>query len=563
MESPLPAIEMEERVRIEGRVASALLTAPDDGGMGSSVPPESDLTGVELNIFTAAQHGKTDDIRFLIDSDQANATERDRENVTALHWAAINGMIDTCEYLIERGAEVNAVGGELRATPLQWAARNGLINVMHVLIKHDADPCIFDAQGFNCLHSVVHSSSYWGLLYILCQPGISVDERDSKGHTALQWAVYQGDEVSTRILLKFGADPNAVDDDRLTVLHWAVVRGNKNCIRQLLEKSADVRVRDAEGRTPRDLANELHSGIWRSISDEHGMLDDGSRERRPLNEPHIRFISFLIPAIALCLAFSTLTVFPWYLSLLLAPAVAAAMHLVVLNELLQRRSFRDDIDASPYGAGIIVGSAWWIAYMWFTRLSANISEEPYVHIAFMLAFCTCMCSFVCTMYRDPGICIPLEKDALRSVVEDLIKRDALNVKTFCTHCLVEKPPSARHCSLCKRCVERHSIMKFHAGWVMNCIGTKNHVFFVSFLISLFVGVSILDYLAWNYLRGLDARTQLAHSSCVLPGAVCKLLAKDTFLCSVVVWSTMMQLVWCGLAAIDYIGSLFKRVFGTI
>jgi hypothetical protein len=40
---------------------------------------------------------------------------------------------------------------------------------------------------------------------------IVVDERDNIGHTALHWVVYQRDEVSTQILLKMDASPNAVD----------------------------------------------------------------------------------------------------------------------------------------------------------------------------------------------------------------------------------------------------------------------------------------------------------------------------------------------------------------
>jgi hypothetical protein len=37
----------------------------------------------------------------------------------------------------------------------------------------------------------------------------------------MSWAVYQCDEVSTQILLKMDANPDAVDRDGLTTLHWA------------------------------------------------------------------------------------------------------------------------------------------------------------------------------------------------------------------------------------------------------------------------------------------------------------------------------------------------------
>ncbi|CAB4409645.1 unnamed protein product [Rhizophagus irregularis] len=63
--------------------------------------------------------------RILIENGYAEVTDSDSQNVTALHWAAINNHVIVAKYLIENGAEVNAFGGELVATPLHWAARNG------------------------------------------------------------------------------------------------------------------------------------------------------------------------------------------------------------------------------------------------------------------------------------------------------------------------------------------------------------------------------------------------------------------------------------------------------
>ena len=227
----------------------------------------------------------TEQIRTLIESGRARATDKDDDSITPLHWAAINGRLEACAYLIEQGADVNAVGGELIATPLQWAARNGLVETIHLLIKHGANPRLFDTQGFNCIHSTTHSSNYWALLYLLCQPDISVDERDHMDHTPLHWAVYQRDEVSTQILLKMGADPNAKDRNGLTTLHWATFTGNKGCIRQLLEAGADTRVKNKDGRTAKELATEYRNkDIWKSVIDELGFKPDGTRVRRPLSE---------------------------------------------------------------------------------------------------------------------------------------------------------------------------------------------------------------------------------------------------------------------------------------
>jgi palmitoyltransferase ZDHHC13/17 len=159
------------------------------------------------------------------------------------------------------------------------------VNVIDLLIQHGADPRLFDTEGYNCLHSVTHSSSYWALLYLLCQPDIAVDERDDGDHTALHWAVYQRDDVSTQILLKMGADPNAVGYDGLSVLHWAAFAGNRKCLRHLLEAGAATRAKNKDSRIAEELATEHHNkGVWDSVIEELGFIHDGTRVRRPLSE---------------------------------------------------------------------------------------------------------------------------------------------------------------------------------------------------------------------------------------------------------------------------------------
>ena len=49
---------------------------------------------------------------------------------------------------------------------------------------------------------------------------------------------------------------------------------------------------------------------------------------------------------------------------------------------------------------------------------------------------------------------------------------------WCRTCKILKPPRTHHCSLCNICVLR---MDHHCPWVGNCVGIKNHKFFVQFL----------------------------------------------------------------------------------
>lgn len=78
--------------------------------------------------------------------------ERDSETVTLLHWAAINNRKEIMLFLIEKGAEVDAVGGELNATPLHWATRQGHLDAAVILMNAGADPTLRDAEGCSCIH---------------------------------------------------------------------------------------------------------------------------------------------------------------------------------------------------------------------------------------------------------------------------------------------------------------------------------------------------------------------------------------------------------------------------
>ena len=54
-----------------------------------------------------------------------DVNKRDEENVTLLHWSAINNRKEIANFLIERGAHIDAIGGELLSTPIHWATRQG------------------------------------------------------------------------------------------------------------------------------------------------------------------------------------------------------------------------------------------------------------------------------------------------------------------------------------------------------------------------------------------------------------------------------------------------------
>ena len=297
----------------------------------------------------------------LLEQDPSlDLSARDSQDVTALHWAAINAHVGTCRFLLDNGAEVDAIGGELKATPLQWAARNGHLYVIHVLLSHGADPNIRDEQGFNTLHLITHSSAVMPVLYMvgrlladckcmlvclyqLHQP-IAIDEKDTDGHTALMWAAYQGDAISVDLLLRHGASPVARDNAGMSPLHWAAVKGSSACIAHLLEAGADLNLTEEAGKTARDMAEELKgsvpfnnglhdAGFSTTGAKKYGRfsevsLDFGSAMRPAYLQANTNRILFVFPTVVLFFVFQTFVWIPIYSALPLALVQGYIMQLV-------------------------------------------------------------------------------------------------------------------------------------------------------------------------------------------------------------------------------------------
>jgi len=59
------------------------------------------------------------------------------------------------------------------------------------------------------------------------------------------------------LLLRHGASIETFDNAGMTPLHWAAVKGSKACIKHLMEAGADLNAKESQGKTPRDMAEEL------------------------------------------------------------------------------------------------------------------------------------------------------------------------------------------------------------------------------------------------------------------------------------------------------------------
>ncbi|UCH66470.1 MAG: ankyrin repeat domain-containing protein [Ignavibacterium sp.] len=66
----------------------------------------------------------------------ANINGKNQER--PLHWAALSGNVDVVNFLLDNGAEINAVDAQ-QMTPLHWAAWQGQLEVTKVLVTRGAE----------------------------------------------------------------------------------------------------------------------------------------------------------------------------------------------------------------------------------------------------------------------------------------------------------------------------------------------------------------------------------------------------------------------------------------
>ncbi|KIX01149.1 uncharacterized protein Z518_08874 [Rhinocladiella mackenziei CBS 650.93] len=175
--------------------------------------------------------------------------ESDRKGQTALIWASEYGHAKVVQTLLERGADVNAQGGE-HGNALQAASEGGHEKVVQMLLERGADVNAQGGQYSNALQAASAGGHEKVVQMLLdCEADVhaqggeydyDIDESDRKGQTALIWASEYGHAKVVQTLLERGADVNAQGGEHGNALQAASEGGHEKVVQMLLERGADV-----------------------------------------------------------------------------------------------------------------------------------------------------------------------------------------------------------------------------------------------------------------------------------------------------------------------------------
>lgn len=501
-----PSTEPDKSAQPSSPISQAS-PAPSNSSLapaGEAIKEEQDI--LITKYIQACQSGDIATVKDLIGSGAIELGEDvDLNGVSGLHWASINNRLSIVKYLVEQGAEVDKIGGDLNATPLHWACRYGLVYIVDFLLKAGADPAKTDSQGFNALHLATHSSNVMLVIYLLVfLDTADVDASDPNGRTALHWAAYQGDSLSVDVLLKFNASVKTIDDQGFTPLHWALIRGTRECLKRLIEEGSEILATTNDGKNCFDIAQDMNStaALQQSLY-EAGYQPTGEPIIKRLDEKYAKLMTFLIPYVLVGVMIKILAESHILFSVLCG-AILFFSTQKILSKVLFPCYIRNNnaLLSSPFLAGVFSASTFWVIITWITRiLPATIFEAFFSNLVFAVLACCVVYTFQRSMFRNPGIIEPPESnDTIKESITDLLKLGKYDARHFCVHTFVRRPIRAKYSQFLERVVVRFD---HTCPWVYNDIGLRNHKVFLFFVISLEFAVIIFLKLVMEYFDTLE------------------------------------------------------------
>jgi hypothetical protein len=243
-------------------LAAGALVALAAAGAAADTPPP----GVP-DLVWAAYNGRVDDLRAQLDAgakiDTATASGAlpvpcvDASNPmpagsivdgkdTALHWAAAKGPVEAVKLLLERGAAQTSPDNQ-GFLPLHLAACAGRADVVEALVAALPDKAAVDEKTDEGIGRFLSHNTH----------------AKHRGKTALHFAAmgdparFEDFRAVARVLLKNGADANAVDTEGDTPLHYAAQACNKAFAGVLLREApvpASADLVNLNEQKPADLA---------------------------------------------------------------------------------------------------------------------------------------------------------------------------------------------------------------------------------------------------------------------------------------------------------------------
>ncbi len=174
------------------------------------------------------------------------------EGQTPLHLAVQAGKESLVRQLLKLGANVNAVDKEGN-TPLHLAIAAHSEELMLLLIEHGADISKSASElTMPLLNCALKKTAGVPAVRILLDYGADPNAvgREEYTPSPLLWATSIHDVESLKLLLEAGANPDYANEKGTTALHISCMNSREDAIEVLLAAGANPNIKDTAGRTP-------------------------------------------------------------------------------------------------------------------------------------------------------------------------------------------------------------------------------------------------------------------------------------------------------------------------
>ena len=196
----------------------------------------------------------------------ADVNGRDRDGMTPLMHAALEGSDELTRLLLAKGAVVN-LKDTFGITALMQAAWAGHTQVVEMLIAQGADLNLQSVLEVPRLKkagvSALMGASMNGnleVVRILLDKDARLNQQDAQGQTALMHASQQGNPQVVDLLLSKGAKTEIKDQFGRTALTVATIYGHYDVVCVLVSAGANVHTKDIHNMKPIVYASALDHG---------------------------------------------------------------------------------------------------------------------------------------------------------------------------------------------------------------------------------------------------------------------------------------------------------------
>lgn len=261
---------------------------------------------METLLFNGCQTGNLLEVKTAI-ANGCNPNIRNEEGWMPIHYAAENGFEDILNYLLDSGADVNALNsagftsfqilmicehysplivsrliqaGAQVGSPLHKAILLNDTPEINRLLSQQQFITSNDGIGNTPLHISVAVNNVT-LIIPLLEAGADIDAQDMYETTPLHEACSMGQIYTVGLLLNHGANPEVADYNGRTALTFAVGNARHEVTELLLKSGVSLNVQDHFGNTALHYAYEneefelakllIGRGADQSLANEDGM----------------------------------------------------------------------------------------------------------------------------------------------------------------------------------------------------------------------------------------------------------------------------------------------------